>query len=962
MVGFLLNPLGVHARKVSFRNEELKVYTRHENVLHLSNLTSAPTVKKRFFSSTLTINVDDGTDYRLKGVRHDEAQSFISVIKIAWTNYNRKIFQAERSTIEKLITVIAELENPVQYPAACKLSPTLKMARELNNKLFSKLSKDAIGQNANANIKTIQSFIRNARVVREEALAKFEQRHLNEWSKFFDTFEDNPLTLEQRKAIITDEDTTLVLAGAGSGKTSVITAKAGYLLKSGIRKPEEILLLSFARDAASEMTDRIKEKCREHLEAWTFHALAYNIIGAVEGSKPALVAHATDERAYRSLIQNILRDLVRSDRKVSKSIIKWFSYDCLEEKSAWDFKTKHDYYTFLEKADLRTFQGEEVKSFEELMIANWLFENGVEYEYEPLYEHKVSKGGYKDYCPDFRLKKSDVYIEHFGVRRRKMADGTFQFTTAPYVNRENYLKSMEWKRHVHEQHGTTLIETFSYERQEGCLLEMLAKKIAPYEERAPRSREILFDRIIELNQTDNFVQLISTFLRHYKGGGYQINECTEKAERLRFGKRAKAFLAIFKLVYVEYKRQMGGRIDFEDMILRAAVYIESGQYISPFKHILVDEFQDISRSRGRLIQALKAQHSEARVFAVGDDWQSIYRFAGSDIHLMRNFEEEFGGVFDGEIGIHKTIDLGRTFRSVDQIAEIAKRFILKNPAQLNKTIIPAGIADTPALKVAPIFRHDANQKLAEVLQSLPVNRNESKRTTVLLLGRYRHLAPNGLYQLQRQLPHLDITFKTIHASKGLEADHVIILSMFRGRTGFPSEIVDDELLSLVSPDTELFENAEERRVMYVALTRARKTVTLMSLLSKQSVFVTELLEDSEYNVICDSENYLEYHSCGECGGNLLAFPTKNGRTWYRCEHTKLCGYSLTACSACGTGLPVNQDKSKIKKCNYCGAEYPKCPECKSGWLVERKSRFGLFWGCVNFPRCQGKMKQSRESV
>ena len=141
-------------------------------------------------------------------------------------------------------------------------------------------------------------------------------------------------------------------------------------------------------------------------------------------------------------------------------------------------------YSVIEKADLRTLQGEQVKSFEELMIANWLFENSIEYEYEPDYEHKVSMGGRRDYCPDFRLTKSGVYIEHFGVRRKKIGDGTFRFTTAPYVNRKEYLEGMDWKRGVHEENDSTLIETFSYERQEGCLLEALAEKIA----HVPKSR------------------------------------------------------------------------------------------------------------------------------------------------------------------------------------------------------------------------------------------------------------------------------------------------------------------------------------------------------------------------------------------------------------------------------------------------------------------------------------------
>lgn len=540
-----------------------------------------------------------------------------------------------------------------------------------------------------------------------------------------------------------------------------------------------------------------------------------------------------------------------------------------------------------------------------------------------------------------------------------MADGSYQFLTAPFVDREEYLAGMAWKREVHTNHETTLIETFSHEREDGRLLEALAEKISPFETLKPRSRETLFDRVVELNQADSFVQLLGTFLRHYKGGGYSLADCEAKGQKMKLGRRAHAFLSIFEPVYREYQKRLGSRIDFEDMILRASEYVESGQYSSRYRHILVDEFQDISRSRGRLVRALKAQHPDARIFGVGDDWQSIYRFAGSDINLMRNFGNEFGGTFDGETGIHRTIDLGRTFRSVDKIAHAARKFVLRNPAQIAKTVIPAGEATYPAIRAVSTFRHDADEKLVKVLQSLSELVDlESKRASVLLLGRYKYVAPTGLTKLRRDFPNLDLSFRTIHSSKGLEADHVVLLNLYRGRTGFPSEIVDDPLLSLVSPDAEPFENAEERRVMYVAMTRARRTVTLIGSASKQSVFVSELMADPEYEIAGEDKGRQCHESCGECGGHLLAFPTKDGRTWYRCEHAELCGHSLPSCSECGVGLPERQDASGdsgTAVCS-CGTSFCACPECQDGWLVERSSRYGPFLGCVSYPKCKGKKR------
>ena len=958
-LSFLLNPFGTHARGIEYCDHELIIDARHSRKIHLKNVAAPPSTAKGLLATTVRFQFDDGSGISLRGANHQQAHVFARDVQEAWIDFNAGLFEKKRAEIDVIRRAIDELDRPTRYPAACVLSPILDEARTLEKTLFAKLRSEAIGEVHFQQIRKIRDFIQNPRPRRDQAIARFEKEELERWQEFFDTFEKNPLTPEQRLSIIADEDATLVLAGAGSGKTSVITAKAAYLVKAGIRKPEEILLLAFARDAAKEMSERIEIRCGQPLEARTFHALAYGIIAAVEGNKPALAAHATDDKAFLALLKDILRVLVTSVSDVSKSLIGWFSHARLEEKSEWDFKQKHEFYMFIEKADLRTLQSEQVKSFEELMIANWLYENGIEYEYESDYEHHISDTGRRNYCPDFRLKKSGVYIEHFGVRRRKMGDGSYQFSTAPFVDREEYLAGMAWKREVHATHETTLIETFSYEREENRLLEALAEKIAPFETPEPRSRETLFDRVVELNQVDSFVQLIGTFLRHYKGGGYSLADCEAKGQTLKLGRRAKAFLSIFEPVYHEYQKRLGSRIDFEDMILRASNYVETGQYSSSYRHILVDEFQDISRSRGRLVRALKSQHRDARIFAVGDDWQSIYGFAGSDISLMRNFGEEFGGSFDGESTVHRTVDLGRTFRSVDKIAYAARRFVLKNPAQITKTVIPAGEAKQPAVKVVSTFRHDADEKLKKVLQDLSEQANiEAKRSSVLLLGRYRYVAPTGLSKLLTEFPNLDLPFRTIHSSKGLEADHVVLLNLYRGRTGFPSEIVDDPLLGLVSPDAEPFENAEERRVMYVAMTRARRTVTLMGSASKQSAFVSELMADPEYGIANGDEDQELNAICGACGGHLLAFPTKDGRTWYRCEHAELCGHSLPSCSECGVGLPERQSHSNEAKCS-CGASFCACPECQDGWLVERSSHYGRFLGCVGYPKCKGKKRPKK---
>ncbi|WP_306007139.1 UvrD-helicase domain-containing protein, partial [Aquicoccus porphyridii] len=284
LVGFFLNPFGKHAKYIEYDGNEIVIQAKPLVSGTLRALASAPTVESGFWGASLTLRLDDQPVHLLKGARAKDAINFSNTIRSDWEATNRADFDQSRAAIDALVLEIGELANPVIYPAACVVALILERARGLDQRLLSKLPQEALEDAHRDQIKKIQSFIQGARQIRQQAVSAFEERQLVEWAEFFETFESNPLTLEQRQSIVSDEDATLVLAGAGSGKTSVITAKAGYLLKSGSRKPEEVLLLAFAKDAAKEMSERIEAKCGEPLEARTFHSLAYDIIGTVEGS------------------------------------------------------------------------------------------------------------------------------------------------------------------------------------------------------------------------------------------------------------------------------------------------------------------------------------------------------------------------------------------------------------------------------------------------------------------------------------------------------------------------------------------------------------------------------------------------------------------------------------------------------------------------------------------------------
>ncbi len=298
--------------------------------MSLQALSAPPVVSKGALGTMLTLSSGENDDIILKGASNFDAKTFSDGVKDAWICFNLAAFEKEAGRFERIHAAVAALTRPNRYPAACSMAPLLTDARSLDATLLSKLQPQAIGPDKTQSVAQVRKFVAEPAAARAAAISTYVAAELIRWKEFFDTIESKPLTTEQRLSVVVDEDATLVLAGAGSGKTSVITAKAAYLVKAGIRKPDEILLLAFAKNAAAEMSERVEARSGEPIVARTFHALAYDIIGAVEGSKPALADHATDDAAFTALMKQILKDLVHTLSAVSRAIIEWFAHFLVE--------------------------------------------------------------------------------------------------------------------------------------------------------------------------------------------------------------------------------------------------------------------------------------------------------------------------------------------------------------------------------------------------------------------------------------------------------------------------------------------------------------------------------------------------------------------------------------------------------------------------------------------------------
>lgn len=766
---------------------------------------------------------------------------------------------------------------------------------------------------------------------RSESNAKFIEQEKKQFKTYFDTIESNPLTDSQRLAVITHEGNTRVVAGAGSGKTSVIVAKTGYLLNKGLCTPEQLLLIAFNKSAADEMRARIKQRIGIDVRATTFHALGLGIIGETTGTQPSLAKSAGDHRILIKLVRNIMIELL-DDRKASKIIKNYFQSFLFPNKSEADFETLGEYYNYLKKQDLRTLKGEKVKSFEEIEVANFLFLHGVAYEYERDYEINTATAEYRQYQPDFYLPEYNIYLEHFGISR----DGS----TAPYVDRQEYHEGIRWKRELHKQNNTTLIETFSYMKKEGTLAHDLGRLLTKQGVTlTPISSETFKEALRNENFVDPFSNLIATFLNHYKGNGLTIEKVTQTAKKRKLmDHRLKSFLQVFEQFHIAYeeKLKIENVIDFNDMIIQSARLAESKTYRSPYTCILVDEFQDISAGRARLVSALKKQHPTNKLFCVGDDWQSIYRFAGSDIALMRDFESHFG--------FTETVYLDHTFRFNNRLEAVATKFILQNPAQISKKI--EAIRSEPNARV--YIHYPETSETGILMHAIEQVAAEKPDASILLLGRYNFLEDGIPWtQISARFPYLSVNYKTVHTSKGTEADYVILLSITEGRYGFPSEVIDDPILDAVLSEPEQFDYAEERRLFYVALTRARHAVHLISSTPTPSPFLSELAKD-ERNVNIEGHVDREPVKCSNCEtGDMILRTGKHGY-FYACSNFPYCTHKARPCTQCGTGYLV--PGLRTLKCNNenCNHTERICPRCKTGRLVERKGKYGIFLGCSNY--------------
>lgn len=642
------------------------------------------------------------------------------------------------------------------------------------------------------------------------------QDTLDTHKDFFDHCLKYPLDKQQRRSIVSEEDNCLVVSSAGSGKTSSIVGKVRYLIDIKHINPQNILLISYTNKAAAELTERMDIA---GLRGYTFHKLAIDIIGKATGQKPSICDN-TD-----ALFMKIYHKLLE-DEDFKKGIVEYF-VDYQVQETDWEHRKNERRQQLSElkevrlKAQFPDMDGKTiyVRSEQEQKICFVLSSLGVKFRYEEPYEHPLADEMHSQYKPDFSIyfeqygKTKRIYLEHFGVDEHGLVPTWFAKDKGITYEEANqkYNDGITWKKAAHEKFGTVLLTTssadFHYSDIRHTLKASLEKVGVPVQEKTDAE---LYDMVLPPNskQEKAFIRLVVTFVTLIKSSCKSIQEILKQAKNVGDERSIFIIKRIFQPVYERYIEELknSNQIDFTDAILQAMEICHSSHPVK-YEYIIVDEFQDISVDRYNFLKVLREGNPPAKLYCVGDDWQSIYRFSGSDMALFNQFPDYFGST---EINRIET-----TYRFGEPLVSLSSQFIQRNKAQIKKDIHPFNPQTKTELQFCAYERRDYCNTIGQLVASIPADKS------IFLLGRYSF----DDYYLSFQYKSVKegnrfyyfigarkIEFLTVHKSKGLEADYVVILQCNKDIYGFPSMISDDPVLNYVLTESDQYPFGEERRL------------------------------------------------------------------------------------------------------------------------------------------------------
>lgn len=707
----------------------------------------------------------------------------------------------------------------------------------------------------------------------------------------------NSLNDSQKEAVLSEARRLLVLAGAGSGKTKTLLQKLVYLIEEKGVSPSSILAITFTKNATNEMIDRLiisadqtkqyesmlsdkrltkSEKDRQRLlnqkkYKWidgltvkTFHSFCYSIlrnygvnefdnkfriIGDEKRDEEDELSRNVAPETVFEVVHKLLIEQCESTEYLLR--LKRYILDYVIDKIHLENSQKK--YLPKDGKYFTTLDGTKVRSKSEQFIADWFYRHSIKYEYEPLLNIKDFY-----FRPDFFIKDANVYLEHVSEKSFSTRDKEEQF----------------------EKGGFTFVKTYESMTRDSALfnhtLDKVIKNRLPsnhfktaslsYKEEFNNYHEDVKDFVAQIIRITGMIKVENIDLRI-------VLENAKKDQHERVRNFYELAIPIVEK-YIAYCTDKS-YLDFDDLISRSTSLFKNQPDIAnklrnKYQYILVDEFQDVNNLQVELIKLLLTD--DTQLFCVGDDWQSIYGFRGSNVSYIIDFEKHFLN--------SKIIKLNLNYRSTQNIVGASNEVIKYNKFKIEKEIVASKKSEHKIVVYAGNNEEENVQfcfdKVSEFLKEGLTGED--------ILFLYRRSKMYSPYFFRFKNEGIKVQSKTIHAAKGLEAKVVFILGLTEGYGGFPDIWLEDRIFQVIKKANHDLLLEEERRLFYVALTRAKDKLFLVTEKGNESSFLKEIPETFTVRTSVAIKSVIEkIITCKKCFSQLE-------KLWIICPY---CGEKVT---------------------------------------------------------------------